>query len=61
MSLKHAIELDVYHSSVDGIPVIHIDTPGLLENEHGPICRIYINDDTDDPIWDNSGEENGRS
>ena len=56
MSLKHAIEFDVYQSSVDGVPVVHIDTPGLLENKHGPVCRIYINDDIDYPIWNNSKE-----
>ncbi len=45
------ISVDVYRSKRDGAWVVHIDTPGLDENAKGPICRIYLNDDTDDPIW----------
>lgn len=49
-------DIDVYISAEDGVPVIHVDTPGIPDNELGPICRIYLNDDIDDPIWDNSQE-----
>lgn len=49
----HGVEFSVYVSSVDGTVVIHVDTPGLPENADGPCCRIYINDDVDNPVWDN--------
>ena len=46
--------IDFYISKHDGIPVVHIDTPDdWEENENGPVFRCYINDDTDNPIWDN--------
>jgi hypothetical protein len=45
---------DIYTSKIDGLPVIHIDTPDEWdENENGPMFRVFINDDTDNPIWDN--------
>lgn len=45
---------DIYTSKIDGLPVIHIDTPDEWdENENGPMFRVFINDDTDDPIWNN--------
>lgn len=46
-------DIDVYIGN-DGAHVIHVDTPGIPENELGPMCRIYLNDDCDDPIWDNT-------
>jgi hypothetical protein len=52
--IVEAPKLDFYISSIDGLPVVHIDTPdGWDSNEDGPVFRCYINDDTDSPIWDN--------
>ena len=49
--------LSEYASSRDGCTVLHVDTPNdWPENENGPILRIYLNDDTDDPIFDNPRE-----
>lgn len=43
-----------YHSEIDGERVIHIDTPETWEeNEQGPCCRIYLNDDTENPLFSN--------
>jgi hypothetical protein len=47
------LELDAYIGE-DGAVVIHIDTPNVPDNSRGPQCRIYLNDDTDDPLWDNA-------
>jgi hypothetical protein len=44
-------EFDVYHASVDGVPVVHIKTPDTWDTEDGPRCRVYLNDG--DPIWAN--------
>ena len=35
---------DVYFSEVDGVPVVHVDTKNMQENENGPVCRVYLND-----------------
>jgi hypothetical protein len=49
--------LSEYKSSRDGTTVLHVDTPeDWPENSQGPIVRIYLNDDTDDPIFDNPRE-----
>ena len=51
-------DFDCYLSKIDGFPVIHIDTPdGWRENANGPMFRVYINDDTDNPIWDNTKKD----
>jgi len=47
------LSIDAYIGE-DGAVVVHVDTQGVPENERGPICRIYLNDDTDDPLWANS-------
>ena len=47
-------DIDVYISNEDGAFVIHVDTPGIPDNALGPKCRIYLNDDIADPIWDNT-------
>jgi len=49
--------LEHYISEIDGHHVVHIDTDELPENEHGPIMRIYLNDDTDNPLFDNTETE----
>lgn len=48
------VEFDVYVSENDGVTVIHIDTGELPENENGPIMRVYINDDVENPVYNNS-------
>lgn len=48
-------EFDCYISDIDGHWVVHIDTPdGWQENEDGPMFRVYINDDVENPIWNNT-------
>jgi hypothetical protein len=37
----------------DGSWVCHIETSGMAENENGPMLTVYINDDTDAPVFDN--------
>ena len=46
------VSLEAYRRD-DGSIVVHVETPGLEENSDGPLLTIYLNDDTDDPIWDN--------
>lgn len=46
------VSLDVYRSGRDGTVVVHVDTDGLPENERGPKLRIYLNDDTENPVYD---------
>ena len=54
MTDKTVPMIDFYISKIDGLPVIHIDTPDDWDdNKDGPIFRCYINDDTDNPIWNN--------
>lgn len=36
-----------------GIPTVIIDTPGVQENCDGPILRVQLNDDDENPIWEN--------
>ena len=36
--------------------VVHVDTPGVPENEHGPLMTVYINDDLANPVYDNQEE-----
>lgn len=50
------LSFDVYRSSLDGAIVIHIETDddSLPCNTDGPApLRVYINDDTDNPIYEN--------
>lgn len=37
----------------DGSWVCHIETFGMEENENGPMLTVFINDDTNDPVFDN--------
>ena len=48
--------IEHYISKMDGAHVIHVDTAGIPENSKGPKCRIYLNDDTENPIWDNTND-----
>lgn len=41
---KPPFEFDTYYANADGVPIVHIDTDKLGENEKGPVCRIYLND-----------------
>lgn len=41
---------NVYHAEIDGVTVVHVDTQGMPENSHGPIIRVYLNDE---PIFEN--------
>ena len=45
--------IDTYVSAEDGTTVVHIDTSELPENSNGPIMRVYINDDIDNPVYEN--------
>lgn len=45
-----APQFDRYISEEDGVYVVHVDTEDMPENEHGPIIRIYLNDE---PIFEN--------
>ena len=45
-------ELDSYQRG-DGSWVCHVDTSDLPENQDGPLLTVYINDDIDDPVFDN--------
>lgn len=44
MKPKHSIQVTTCISSVDNIPVIHIDTPEELEGDWGPNIRVRLND-----------------
>lgn len=46
------ISLDVYKRD-DGSLVVHVETDEVPDNGDGPQLTIYLNDDTEDPIWDN--------
>lgn len=46
------IYLTVYRRD-DGSVVVHVETPQIDENGEGPLLTIYLNDDLDDPLWDN--------
>lgn len=46
------IFLTVYRRD-DGSVVVHVETPTIDENGQGPLLTIYLNDDLDDPLWDN--------
>ena len=50
-SLEQKFSFDIYRSAVDQKPVVHVNTPGIADNADGPDCRIYLNDDVEDPIW----------
>lgn len=56
---KHGIEVDAYRSPEDDILVIYIDTPGIDENEKGPLLRLYLNDDPafENPAYPGAKEE----
>ena len=50
------VSFDVYRSSIDGKVVVHVETEEekLPCNDEGPTgLRIYMNDDTEGPLWDN--------
>ena len=42
---KYGIEIDAYRSPEDDTLVVFVDTPGIDENEKGPLIRLYLNDD----------------
>lgn len=44
------IEVDAYRSPEDDTLVVYVDTPGIDENEKGPLIRLYLNDD---PVFEN--------
>ena len=49
-------DYDVYLTAYrrdDGSVVVHVETPQINENGEGPLLTIYLNDDSDDPLWDN--------
>lgn len=46
--------IDCYQSESDGVWVVHVDTKGCPEDTNGPIMRVYINDDTDNPVYSNT-------
>jgi len=48
------VSVDKYISTIDNKVVVHIDTYELPENNKGPMLRIYLNDDTENPLWDNT-------
>jgi hypothetical protein len=50
-SLEHKFSFDIYRSAVDQKPVVHVETPGIKDNADGPDCRVYLNDDIENPIW----------
>ena len=37
-------DFTVYYGETDNVPVVHVGTGNLPENERGPICRVYLND-----------------
>ena len=43
-------DFDCYFSLIDGVPVVHVCTENIKEDKHGPICRVYLNDE---PIFEN--------
>lgn len=48
--------LETYQRA-DGSWVAHIDTDWREEDEDGPLLTVYINDDTDLPVYDNRKEK----
>lgn len=46
----YGIEVDAYRSPEDDTLVVYVDTPGIDENEKGPLIRLYLNDD---PVFEN--------
>jgi len=49
-------KITVHKSDTDGILEINIMTPACLhEDPAGPICRIILNSDSENPIYDNTG------
>ncbi len=44
MTNKPVINVTSYFSPVDGVCVVHIDTPEITEDGKGPLIRIYLND-----------------
>ncbi len=44
--------IDCYQR-VDGSWVVHVDTMDLPENSEGPLITVYINDDIENPVYEN--------
>jgi len=44
--------LDQYQRD-DGSWIVHLDTHSIPDNAQGPLLTVYLNDDMDEPIWDN--------
>lgn len=51
------VYLTAYRRDEDGSVVVHVETPLLAENSAGPMLTIYLNDDLEDPLWDNRIEQ----
>lgn len=43
VELPKGIEIESYIGE-DGVPVVHVNTPGLPDGEGGPVMRLYMND-----------------
>ena len=50
------MEITVFISAIDGLPVVCIDTPEINEDTHGPLMRVQINDDSENPVYNNTGD-----
>lgn len=44
-STEPTFSYDEYESTVDGVPVVHVETPASWDEPNGPRCRIYLNDE----------------
>lgn len=47
----YGLEVEIMESPVDHVVIVQIDTPGLPEDEDGPLIRVYLNDG--DPLFEN--------
>jgi|2_EtaG_2_1085320.scaffolds.fasta_scaffold270834_2 hypothetical protein len=43
-------DVSLTKSSVDGVWLVFVDTPGVPEDSNGPIIRIWLNDE---PVYEN--------
>ena len=60
---KLGVGVDIYRSKIDGAVVVHIDTNEELLpcDAAGPTgLRVYINDDTDNPVYNSPGPDGPR-
>lgn len=47
------LEVSLWRSENDGQLTLHIGTTDIKDNQDGPVLRVILNDDYDDPIWEN--------